>query len=104
MRKNFLIILIICGFSYSSKSQSNTINLGNYDDNRIHYGFLLGLHSSYYRMYYSNNFIDSNYSNLHSIIPSSKPGFKLGFISDFNLIYPFDQTQNLNVDQIQISQ
>ena len=56
MRKNFLIILIICGFSYSSKSQSNTINLGNYDDNRIHYGFLLGLHSSYYRMYYSNNF------------------------------------------------
>ena len=97
MRKNFLIILIICGFSYSSKSQSNTINLGNYDDNRIHYGFLLGLHSSYYRMYYSNNFIDSNYNNLHSIIPSSKPGFKLGFIPDFNLIYPFDLRTLLQV-------
>ena len=44
-----------------------------------------------------NNFIDSNYNNLHSIIPSSKPGFKLGFISDFNLIYPFDLRTLLQV-------
>ena len=97
MRKIILFCVIICGFSYSSKSQNTTINLGNYDDNSIHYGFLLGVHSSYYRLSYSDQFVSSEYSNLHSILPSSKPGFKLGFVSDFNLIHPFDFRMLLQV-------
>ena len=36
-------------------------------------------------------------SNLHSIHSKAMPGFKLGFISDFSLIYPFDLRSLLQV-------
>ena len=70
--------------------RNSSINLPNYDDAWIHYGFLIGLHSSYYRINYSEMYTSSSFSDLHSIVPLSKPGFKLGFVSDINLIYPFD--------------
>ena len=71
-------------------SQSTSFNLSGYDDTKIHYGFLLGVHSSYYRMYYSNEFLSDSYNTLHSINPKSMPGFKLGFVSDFNIVHPFN--------------
>ena len=96
MKKLIFIFLI---FTFSSKlllsqsilvSKNSAINLPNYDDAWIHFGFLMGLHSSYYRLTYSEKYSSSSFSELHSIVPISKPGFKLGFVSDINLIYPFD--------------
>lgn len=90
MKKIVLTFFISSIFYNDSFSQSSTFNLSGYDDTKIHYGFLLGLHSSYYRIKYSNDFTGPDFQTLHSINTKSMPGFKLGFVSDFSVIYPFD--------------
>lgn len=97
MRKIFVLLMVLISMNSSLYSQSTRINLSGYDDVNTHFGFLLGTHSTYYRIYYSEEFLDPNFSNLHSIHSKSMPGFKLGFVSDFNLIYPFDLRTLLQV-------
>ena len=96
MKKSFTVFLLFIIY-FDTFSQSSTFNLSGYDDTKVHYGFLLGAHSSYYRLEYSSVFSSSNYSNLHSILPDVSPGFKLGFISDFSIYYPFDLRTLLQV-------
>lgn len=97
MRKIFVIIVLLISLNTSLYSQSTRINLGGYDDVNTHFGFLLGAHSTYYRIYYSQEFLKPNFNNLHSVHSKSMPGFKLGFVSDFSLIYPFDLRTLLQV-------
>ena len=97
MKKIFLILFILFVSSNIIYSQSTRINLSGYDDVNNHFGFLLGFHSSYYRVNYSSEFISDDFDYLHSIHSKSMPGFKLGFISDFNIIYPFDLRTLLQV-------
>ena len=97
MKKIFLILFILFVSSNIIYSQSTRINLSGYDDVNNHFGFLLGFHSSYYRVNYSSEFISDDFDYLHSIHSKSTPGFKLGFISDFNIIYPFDLRTLLQV-------
>jgi len=96
MKKSCTVFLLFIIY-FDTFSQSSTFNLSGYDDTKVHYGFLLGAHSSYYRLEYSSFFSSSNYSNLHSILPDVSPGFKLGFISDFSIYYPFDLRTLLQV-------
>ena len=96
MKKSCTVFLLFIIY-FDSFSQSSTFNLSGYDDTKVHYGFLLCAHSSYYRLEYSSVFSSSNYSNLHSILPDVSPGFKLGFISDFSIYYPFDLRTLLQV-------
>ena len=96
MKKSFTVFLLFIIY-FDTFSQSSTFNLSGYDDTKVHYGFLLGAQSSYYRLEYSSVFSSSNYSNLHSILPDVSPGFKLGFISDFSIYYPFDLRTLLQV-------
>ena len=59
MKNNLIVLLFILIFSGNLKSQNilmsrnSAINLPNYDEAWIHFGFLIGLHSSYYRINYS---------------------------------------------------
>ena len=58
MKNNLIVLLFILIFSGNLKSQNilmsknSAINLPNYDEAWIHFGFLIGLHSSYYRIIY----------------------------------------------------
>lgn len=97
MKKIFLFFVVLIFHSNFIFSQSGRINLSGYDDVKTHFGFLLGLHSSYYRFDYSADYISLDFSDLHSIHSKSLPGFKLGFISDFSLYYPFDLRTLLQV-------
>tara|TARA_B100001113_G_C20931412_1_gene544578 strand:+ start:120 stop:827 length:708 start_codon:yes stop_codon:yes gene_type:complete len=97
MKKIFLFFVVLILHSNFIFSQSSRINLSGYDDVKTHFGFLLGLHSSYYRFDYSADYISPDFSDLHSIHSKSLPGFKLGFISDFSLYYPFDLRTLLQV-------
>ena len=97
MKKFFLFFVVLILHSNFIFSQSSRINLSGYDDVKTHFGFLLGLHSSYYRFDYSADYISPDFSDLHSIHSKSLPGFKLGFISDFSLYYPFDLRTLLQV-------
>ena len=60
-------------------------NNPNYDDRKLTYGFLLGLHSSTYQIKYSDAFVTPAMENIHSITPNWKYGFSIGFITNYRL-------------------
>ena len=96
MKKLIFIFLI---FTFSSKlllsqsilvSKNSAINLPNYDDAWIHFGFLIGAHSSYYRLNYSEKYI----------VDKSPLNFKwTGFI---RMIFPNSYIINCNRDPMDI--
>lgn len=81
--------LLLCLFAQPLKAQqSTTINLPNYTERFLHYGFGLSLHSSRYALQYSDNF--ANLDTLHSIVPIGMGGFKISFISNFRVFQYMD--------------
>jgi hypothetical protein len=60
-------------------------NLLDYDMEWIHYGFLIGVHESKYRIQYSDEYASDFLDTLHSIVPGQLPGWKVGFIVDMAL-------------------
>ncbi len=80
-RKVVLACLLICGLAHSSVAQNNpTDNLLNYEDQWIHYGFLIGIHTSKYVIKHSDFFTSPAMDTVHSIVPGNLGGFKLGFV------------------------
>jgi hypothetical protein len=71
-------------------SQSTVkINDPNYDKRRLHYGFLVGIHSAAYKLRYSRKFLDSA-STPMAINPRFTAGFSLGFIVSYSVGEYFD--------------
>lgn len=79
-----LLLLIVLGLVNPSLAQKRMdVNNPNYDNRLLSYGFLIGLHTTGYRMQYHDNF--ANLDSLHSIQPQMSPGFSLGFIVNLKL-------------------
>ena len=78
-----ILLLIATLGAYGQNNRSR--NLMNYDTQWIHYGFLLGIHSSKYVTRYSDTFVTPDLDSLHSIIPGNHAGFKIGFIANMKL-------------------
>ncbi|MEM8896338.1 MAG: porin family protein [Bacteroidota bacterium] len=85
--KGLVIGVLLCALSgQTAQAQSSVrINLPNYDEKWLHYGFLIGLHSSSYRLQYNDFFVSPAMDSVHSIVPRNLGGFKLGFISNIRL-------------------
>ncbi len=80
-RKVILLFLLIPYLSGSGFAQNNpTDNLINYDNQWIHYGFMMGIHSSKYVIKHSEAFTSPALDTLHSIVPGNLAGFKLNFV------------------------
>lgn len=82
------IILLGCFLSTAAQAQSYKWarrNNPNYDDKKLTYGFLIGLHTSIYQIEYSDTFVSPSLDSVHSVIPSWRPGFSLGFIVNYRL-------------------
>ncbi|HEY9006364.1 MAG TPA: porin family protein [Ohtaekwangia sp.] len=60
-------------------------NNPNYDDKKLTYGFLIGLHTSTYQLKYSDAFVTNKFDTVHSVVPSWSAGFSLGFIVNYRL-------------------
>lgn len=60
-------------------------NNPNYDERKLTYGFLIGLHTTAYQIEYADKFVTSDYDTLHSVTPEWRPGFSLGFIVNYRL-------------------
>lgn len=60
-------------------------NNPNYDNRKFTYGFLIGLHTTTYQLKYSDSMVHEKYDTLHSVMPSWKPGFSLGFIVNYRI-------------------
>ncbi|WP_258098764.1 type IX secretion/gliding motility protein PorT/SprT [Marinoscillum pacificum] len=70
-----------------AKAQNNVAeNLLDYDQEWIHYGFLIGIHESKYRIQYSDAYTTDAFDTLHSIVPGALPGWKVGFVVDMALL------------------
>ena len=85
LHRSKIILCCICILCISKGfSQRNTYqNLPDYDDKKLHYGFLMGLNSSGYRLNQSELFINSD--SVSSVYPISSTGFNLGFILNYRI-------------------
>lgn len=60
-------------------------NNPNYDERKLSYGFLIGLHSTAYQIKYSDRFVTPAMDTVYSIEPDWSAGFSLGFIVNYRL-------------------
>lgn len=60
-------------------------NNPNYDERKISYGFMIGIHTSAYQIKYSNQFVTQNFDTVHSVMTPFSPGFSLGFLVNLRL-------------------
>lgn len=60
-------------------------NNPNYDERKISYGFMIGLHTSAYQIKYSDQFVTQSFDTVHSVMTPSLPGFSLGFLVNLRL-------------------
>lgn len=100
-KKIVLSVVIILAVSASAFAQNTTRwikkNNPNYDDRKVSYGFVIGLHTSTYKIRYSDKFVSQALDTLHSVEPAWTPGFSLGFIVNFKLAENFDLRLTPNV-------
>ena len=80
-------VFVIAAFSAEAqKKRWAEKNNPNYDERKLTYGFLIGLHTTSYQLKYADTFADpTKFDTLHSVIPKWKPGFSLGFIVNYRL-------------------
>jgi hypothetical protein len=60
-------------------------NNPHYDERKISYGFMIGLHTSAYQIKYSDQFVTQAYDTVHSVMTPFSPGFSLGFLVNLRL-------------------
>lgn len=86
--KIILALLLALSFSPDAAAQKKrwvNQNNPNYDDRKLTYGFLIGLHSTAYQIKYADRFVTQDFDTVYSIEPGWSPGFSLGFIVNYRL-------------------
>jgi hypothetical protein len=84
-----IFLLIMVGAHGAEAQQKKTRwvkrNNPNYDEKKLTYGFLIGLHSSAYQIKYSDLFVSQAFDTLYAVEPGWSPGFSLGFIMNYKV-------------------
>jgi len=80
-----LILLVLPWASHGQGFLWARMHNPHYDDRKISYGFMIGLHTSAYQVNYSNQFVTPKLDTVHSVVGSYSPGFSLGFLVNLSL-------------------
>lgn len=82
-RKIIFLTLVgsFCHISYAQIESSH--NLPNYDAKFMHYGFLLALNTTQFRVVHSDAFVQTD--TVTNLYPKNKPGFTLGFVVNMRI-------------------
>ncbi len=83
-----LLLLVLLGLPKGRAQINQDIHLPNFDNQKIHYGFLIGGHWSNFNLQYSDLLTDQDdliLDTLHSIVPEPAFGFRLGFIANYHI-------------------
>jgi hypothetical protein len=84
-----LIVILTASYANCSAQKLHWVkrNNPNYDQRKLTYGFLMGLHSSSYQIKYSDNFVTDTkkFDTLYAVQPQWSPGFVLGLIINYRL-------------------
>ena len=79
-------VLMLCALqSEAQKTRWVEKNNPNYDNRKLTYGFLIGIHSSIYQIKYSDMFVTPALDTVSAVLPSWSSGFSLGFIVNYRL-------------------
>jgi hypothetical protein len=78
-------LLLIGGVAQAQSYKWARRNNPNYDERKLTYGFLIGLHTTAYQIKYSNEFVSPGLDTVQSVIPYWRPGFSLGFIVNYRI-------------------
>jgi hypothetical protein len=79
-------VLMLCAFQIQAqKTRWVEKNNPNYDNRKLTYGFLIGIHSSIYQIKYSDKFVTPALDTVSAVLPSWSSGFSLGFIVNYRL-------------------
>lgn len=77
--------LLISEEGFSQKKRWVNQNNPYYDDRKLSYGFLIGLHTTAYQIKYADRFVTPALDTVYSIEPDWSPGFSLGFIVNYRI-------------------
>ena len=81
-----LAVLMLCALQIQAqKTRWVEKNNPNYDNRKLTYGFLIGIHSSIYQIKYSDKFVTPALDTVSAVLPSWSSGFSLGFIVNYKL-------------------
>lgn len=80
-----LLALIFTQEGLAQKKRWVNQNNPNYDDRKLSYGFLIGLHTAAYQIKYADRFVTPALDSVYAIEPGWSPGFSLGFIVNYRL-------------------
>ena len=85
--KKVVLLVLFATISFQAFGQRDrTINLPNYDERWLHYGFYLGLEAFQYRLNYSDLFVTPEMDSVISINPAVTYGpVNIGFVVNFKL-------------------
>lgn len=89
LTRNLLLLLLLIGVSPVVKAQRIKVkNLEKYDKQWIHFGFMLGMNTTDFRVVRSDNFYRSD--SVLTITADGQPGFNLGIIANLHMGNNFD--------------
>jgi hypothetical protein len=87
----FISLLILVGFEGNAqKKRYVQKNNPHYDDRKMTYGFLMGLHTTSYQIKYSDDFVTPKFDSLRAVNPEWNPGFSIGFLINYRIAEFFD--------------
>lgn len=94
-KKIILLVMIVFslhGVANAQKQKYRWVrrNNPNYDDRKLTYGFLIGLHTTAYQLKYSDKFVTPAMDTVYAVQPLWSPGFSLGFIMNYKLAELWD--------------
>jgi hypothetical protein len=85
-----LLFLVVAFNAEAQKFRWARENNPRYDERRISYGFIIGLHSASYQVKYSDQFVTQNFDTVHSVMAPSSPGFSLGGLVNLRIFDELD--------------
>ena len=89
LRRNKIVVvalLLLCAFqAEAQRKRWVEKNNPNYDNRKLTYGFLIGIHSSTFQIKYSDKFVTQALDTVSAVLPSWSSGFSLGFIVNYRL-------------------
>lgn len=81
-----VVLLMLAAFqSEAQKTRWVEKNNPNYDNRKLTYGFLIGIHSGIYQIKYSDKFVTRDLDTVSAVLPKWSQGFTLGFIVNYRL-------------------
>lgn len=84
------VAILLCADASAQRFKWARENNPRYDERKISYGFVIGLHSASYQVKYSDQFVTPAFDTVHSVMAPASPGFSLGGLINLRIFDELD--------------